>query len=122
MHQESKIPLVGDFLISIAPLVVEGLLFYFLISKFNTGSLLIKVILGYLEVTLLITMAPSFQDILNSAAMYLAITISLVALIFSGLYSLHISPEAVNIMYFCLVLLIVVNLILAVANFVNKSK
>lgn len=122
VHQESKIPVVGDFLISIAPLLLGSALFYILSFKFQSAPLMTKVLIGYLEVAILITMTPSFQDIVNSAVMYVAIIIALIALVASNILKISFSPEAFRLMYFCLALLVVVNLLVAMLNSIKGKK
>jgi len=122
MHGGSKIPVLGDFLISIAPLISGLVIFYLFSLKFIDASIAFKIFIGYLEIAILITMTPSAQDIKSSSLMYLALLTTIIVLIVSKVMIFSISPTTLSVMYFCLVLLIVVNLIVMVINSVNKGR
>lgn len=122
IHGGSKIPILGDFLISIAPLISGLLIFYLFSLKFIDASVAFKVFIGYLEVAILITMTPSAQDIKSSALMYIALLATIVILIVGKVMIFNISPGILSVMYFCLCLLIVVNLIVMIINSINKGQ
>lgn len=122
LHLGSKIPILGDFLISVAPLITGMIIFYLFSLKFASVGLGPKIFIGYLEIAILITMTPSIQDIRTSALMYFTLLIAVLFLVIGRILPFNVSPEVFGVMYFCLGLLIVVNLIITVLNSLYKIK
>lgn len=74
-HQNSKIPYLGNFLISLAPFLVGSTAIYYLVGQLPTNFLEIFssfrfVIIFYFLISVLITFFPSSKDILNSPLLY----------------------------------------------------
>jgi len=81
-HEKSKIPFVGNFLISIAPLLIGSVGIYYLSNQIPNNLELIvtsskSIIIFYFLISILITFFPSRQDVYNSPLLYAATAVIL---------------------------------------------
>jgi hypothetical protein len=124
VHEASRIPVVGNFLISIFPLIF-GAFIIFLITillKVQNVSVvelvLIRVFSYYILVAVLLTTFPSIQDIKNALFGYLILIAALALIAFKTNWAV---PAGVyNLEFFCAITLSVVNLIMIVVGLVKK--
>jgi len=81
-HENSKIPFVGNFLISIAPLLIGSVGIYYLSNQLPQNFIEIissvkSIAIFYFLISILITFFPSRQDISNSPILYIVTTVIL---------------------------------------------
>lgn len=97
IHQKSRIPYLGDFIISVAPLILglflSSVLINLIYPQNNLSFHLASIIYLYLLISIIMTMIPSLDDVKSSLPVYLA---SIVVLI-----SFH---QQINVPYFTNVL------------------
>lgn len=127
LHQKPRFILVS-FLISIAPLVFGFLVIYFSLKSlggfgFNLSqifSLKIVIILYFLS-SILLTMLPSKQDVLNAFSAFVAISIGLIS--YYLLSQNHkIFDSFNNLLLFSLLILLFLNLIILIINKIWKTR
>lgn len=75
-HEKSKIPFIGNFLISIAPLLVGSIGIYYLSGQIpnSIGQIITSsksIIIFYFLISILITFFPSRQDVYNTPLLYI---------------------------------------------------
>lgn len=126
-YGKSGIPFISDIIISIAPLIFGFITIYFLSSALNPidyreavfARVLIKdILVVYLIISITITMLPSVTDIKNAIFGYILIIVLLI-LQNQNIAKLRYSSDIISLIFFCVALLIVVNLILMVAKFMK---
>jgi len=128
VHENSKIPVVGNFIISVFPLAFGIILIYFIVllvkSNFpdlsGMASWTVKILGYYLIIAILLTMFPSFQDIKNALLIYLLIIAGTILIVIKTNWGI---PLFLNItLYFCAFCLVVVNLIMLISLTLQRKK
>lgn len=128
IHEKSKLPIVGNFIISIFPLILALALQYFIVFvyfdyKFSSNQvieIIFKAIGYYFLIATLLTMFPSIEDIKNALILYLFFVFGVILIIVKTNWSV---PQFLNsTLWFCAILLIVVNLTLMVLLNINYRR
>lgn len=128
VHENSKIPVVGNFIISVFPLIFGIALIYFitLFLRSNLTDLpqitiwVLKILGYYLLIATLLMMFPSFQDIKNALILYLIGIVAVILIIEKT--SWDIPPFLNATLYFCAFCLVVVNLIMLISLVFRRSQ
>lgn len=124
-HGRPKIPVIGVFLISLAPFLVGMTLVYFISSQlivFDPSNLTIKLIISkiiifYLLVAIIISMFPSGKDFKNAWPIYTAIVlISIIVGKFFTLSQNKISQAFISVLLTALAILVVSSFIIYLLN------
>jgi hypothetical protein len=127
LHEQPKFILVS-FLISIAPLIAGVFVIYFasrqlgifsssMLELFNLRTLMIFYFLS----SVLLSMLPSKQDIFNALSAFIAISAGFVAYYFLT-ETKTVLPAINDLLLFCLLLLIGINVLILLINLVWKSR
>jgi len=128
VHESSKIPVFGNFIISVFPLIFGIILTYLivLLVKSNLPDLslaafwIVKVLGYYLIIAILLTMFPSFQDIKNAPLIYLLVVGLTILVILKTNWGVW---QFLNTtMYFCALCLVVVNLIMLTFQIFQRNQ
>lgn len=120
-HAESKIPFLGALLISLFPLAVGLLLIFAIVTqkdillnfKQNYHSIGLLIVSVYFMLAIILTMLPSMEDLKNATVSLIIFLILIIAL--ENKIAVHIVP-VVYILGFCLIVLILFNILLFLIN------
>ena len=128
VHEKAKLPLVGNFLVSVFPLILGSFFVYLtikILAEFGLSNtslvalILIKAACYYLLVAVLLTTFPSVQDVKNAILGYISLIAILAVIAFETNW--HVPTGVLNAALLCVITLSVVNLIMYIFNLL-KSK
>jgi len=125
VHERPVIPYVGIFLISIFPFLLGSAAIYLITSRavadISLNSLTAaKIIYFYLLISILLTMFPSSTDIKNAPFAYFIFILALI-IILSKISPIMIFPILYKTVLFCVIALIVVNIIAAAFHQIRRK-
>lgn len=127
VHEKSKLPILGNLIISIFPLIFSALIIFIILATLKGswlaslsfgGSLITHIVLYYLLVAVLLTAFPSSQDIKNAWFAYIVLIATAILIVLNTNWPI---PERVlNLEIFCVITLGVVNLIAVIISYLKK--
>jgi len=129
VHEKSKIPVIGSFIISVFPLILGSSIIYLITIKVLNITLadvsiiwliLLKLLSYYLLIAVILTTLPSYQDFKNAPFIYAILFVAAILVIIKT--NLTVPVILTNIAVFCALTLSVVNLIMLIFLKFEKNR
>ncbi|MCX6809514.1 MAG: M50 family metallopeptidase [Candidatus Berkelbacteria bacterium] len=120
VHEKPFLPYIGNFIISLLPLLAGAAISYFILKSQFFGFDLReingqKIVYFYLLITILLTMFPSYQDIKNAGTVYFLLILTI--LIYGQKINLNpIFDNLVSSGLICVAILLIANLLVISLN------